>query len=371
MSCLFKTYKYQRRLKNIMKRLKKYAETMIKLIDIKKGERVWLQAPAESKELILEIQKQLLTIGAFVDLDVYIEEASFNNLYYSSAENLNVYPPSTKSLVDTCDKHITIWCKNDYVVDYSKIPAENLKASRAASRDNARRLDEVPGVGGYYPTPHLAKDAGMEWEEYLDFFFDAVTVDLFALYNEFRWLEEIINRGNKIRITGYKTDLTMDITGRKCCADETFYWNVPDGELFTSPVETETSGHIFFDEPLIYRDSVTVKDLYLEFENGKVSKFKASEGEKFFGDLLDTDEGAKIPGEIGIGINPKIDRMTKNDVFDEKIIGTIHLALGNGFVEAGSKNISGIHWDLIKNLRNNGKIYIDDRLVSDSGKWVK
>jgi aminopeptidase len=181
----------------------------------------------------------------------------------------------------------------------------------------------------------------------------------------------MINQGNEIHITGSGTDLTMDISGRKCCADATYFWNLPDGELFTSPVETGTRGYISFEEPLIYRDSVTVKDLYLEFEDGKVSKFKASEGEKFFEDMLDTDEGARILGEIGIGINPMIDRITNNDVFDEKVIGTIHIAIGNGFEEAGSKNISGIHWDLIKNLRNNGKIFIDGRLVSDSGKWVK
>jgi aminopeptidase len=356
---------------NQAEKMEQYIETMLKLIDVKAGERVWISAPAVAKDMLLEIQKKTLLRGAFADLQIYFEEAAFNYLCYSPLENLKIFSPAEKARIDSCDKHMKIWCKDDYVIDYDKIPPENLKTRNISSRNNTERLNEIPGVGAYYPTRHLAKNAGMEWEKYLEFFYDAVTVDLFALYDEFRWLEEIVSVGKEIHITGEGTDLYMDITGRKCSADDSYFWNVPDGELFTSPVETGTRGYISFENPLVYADSVTIKDLFLEFDGGKVVNFRASQGGKFFEEILNTDEGSRILGEIGIGINPKVDRITNNDLFDEKIIGTIHIALGNGFVESGSKNISAIHWDLVKDLRKNGKIFIDGKPVSDSGMWIK
>jgi aminopeptidase len=354
-----------------MERLEKLVDAIIRVIDIKENERIWLSAEAETKELVLLINKKLLQIGALVDMDIHFHEAGFDYLYHSPLENLKVFSPVEKAKIDNCDKTVTLFSEGDYVFDFEKILPEKLKIRRETNAMHNSRMDTVPGVGTYFPTPKLAEKAKMKWEEYLDFFFNAVSVDLKALYNEYRWLENLISTGKSIRLKSSDTDLIMDITNRPCLADVSYYWNLPDGELFTSPVENGTNGYISFPYSLYFKDVMEIKDLYVEFKNGLVTNFKASKGEKFFKELLETDEGASRLGEIGIGINPEVDRITNNCLFDEKIIGTAHIALGNSFVEANGENESAIHWDLVKDLRKDGKIYVDDRLVFDSGKWIK
>ncbi len=353
------------------KRMTTFANTIVNLIELKEGERVWIKSPVLAKDLVLEIQKAILKKGGFADISLYFDEATFNLLYYSSLENLKIPSPAKETLANVCDKHITIWGKDEYKVDYTKISPKKLQSYNKVNHKIQKRLDTILGLGTFYPSTQLAKDAQMEMQEYLNFFFDAVSVDLKKLYQEYRWLENMLNTGETVRIVAKGTDLTLGIKGRKCVSDNSFFWNLPDGELFTSPEENKTEGYITFYTPQIYNDSVEVDGIYLEFEEGRVVKFKASKGEKFFANILDTDEGSRRIGELGIGINPVIDRKTNNDLFDEKIIGTIHIALGNSFPEAGGKNDSAIHWDLIKFIKPHGKVYIDNKLVYDGTKWIK
>ncbi len=227
------------------------------------------------------------------------------------------------------------------------------------------------GVGAEYPTPQRAKKSGMDYEEYLDFFYGAVNVDLKKLYNDFRWLENILKSGEKLTVKGKETCLSMGIGGRKWVSDESYFFNLPDGEIFTGPVENSVEGYITFQDRQIYRDSVPVDNLLLKFEEGRVVDFRATEGRKFFEETINTDKGSRFLGEIGIGINHKVDRITNFDLFDEKILGTIHIALGDGFIETGSSNKSAIHWDLIKDLREGGVVVVDDRVVFEKGSWIK
>lgn len=348
-----------------------YAKSILDTVDIKKDELVWVGAPVTAKELVLEIQKQIIARGAYADLDLHFEESVFNRLHDSTPEQLEKFPVSEKSRVDNCDKYITIWSLDEYVIDYSKIPPKNLETNRRVRTLNSRRLDIIPGVGAEYPTPQRAAKSGMTYEEYLNFFYGAVNVDLKKLYNDFRWLEEILKTGDKLTIIGKETHLTLRVGGRKWVSDESYFFNLPDGEIFTGPVENATEGYITFQYRQIYRDSVPVDNLRLKFEEGRVVDFQATAGRKFFEETLNTDKGSRILGEIGIGINHKVDRMTHFDLFDEKILGTIHIALGDGFVETGSQNKSAIHWDLIKDLRDGGVIKVDDRVLFEKGEWVR
>jgi aminopeptidase len=173
----------------------------------------------------------------------------------------------------------------------------------------------------------------------------------------------------ELRIVGPDTDLRLGVEGRRWLAANGKY-NMPDGEVFTSPRETETEGEIRFGFPAIFQGR-EVEDVRLRFEGGRVVAAEAERGEDYLHSLLDMDEGARVPGEIAFGLNYEIDRFTRNILFDEKIGGTMHLALGSAFAQAGGKNQSGLHWDLICDLREEGEVYADGELVWRAGSFLR
>ncbi len=144
---------------------------------------------------------------------------------------------------------------------------------------------------------------------------------------------------------------------------------MPSGEVFTGPVEDSAEGHVHFSFPAVTRGR-EVEDVQLWFEKGKVVKATAQKGEDFLLKMLDTDQGSRYLGEFAIGTNTGITGFTRNILFDEKIGGTFHLAVGAGYPETGSRNQSAIHWDMICDLRQGGEIYVDDVLIHKDGKFV-
>ena len=145
--------------------------------------------------------------------------------------------------------------------------------------------------------------------------------------------------------------------------------NFPDGEIFTGPVETETEGHIRFTYPAVHQGT-EVTDVRLRFEGGRVVKATAEKGEDYLRDMLDRDEGARVLGEFAIGTNPGIQRFTRNTLFDEKIEGTVHTALGMSYPETGAVNGSQIHWDMVCDMRQGGRIFADGNLIYEDGQFV-
>jgi aminopeptidase len=175
-----------------------------------------------------------------------------------------------------------------------------------------------------------------------------------------------LNKARKIHVVGPDTDLKLEVTGRKwvnCDGHENF----PDGEIFTGPIEDSLNGHIRYTYPAcVYGREV--EDVRLKFEDGKVVKATAAKNEGFLLKMLKTDKGARYVGEFSFGTNYGIQRFTKNILFDEKIGGTIHLALGKGYPESGSKNKSAIHWDMVCDLRQGGEVRVDGALFLKDGK---
>jgi aminopeptidase len=178
------------------------------------------------------------------------------------------------------------------------------------------------------------------------------------------WLED----KDQVRLVGPDTDLHLSIKGRSwvnCDGHENF----PDGEIFTGPVEDSVNGHVRFTYPAC-TDGREVEDVRLWFEEGKVVKATAAKNEAFLHTMLDTDEGARYLGEFAFGTNKGVQHFTKNILFDEKIGGTVHMAVGAGFPETGSKNRSGIHWDMICDLRQGGEVWVDGILFAKDGKFT-
>jgi aminopeptidase len=228
---------------------------------------------------------------------------------------------------------------------------------------------EVPWVIAEYPTPAGAQDAGMSIGQYEDFLFDAVLRDWDAEADRMRRIADVFDAADEVRIAGAGTDLTLSLAGRTGEV-EAGHVNMPGGEVFYSPLEDSADGTIEFSEfPAVYLGR-EVEGARLVFEAGRVIDASARAGEAHLIGTLDTDAGARRLGELGIGCNPGIQRYMKNVAFDEKIDGTIHLAVGNSYPSTGGTNISAIHWDLVKDLRGGGGLYADGRLVQENGRWL-
>jgi aminopeptidase len=291
-------------------------------------------------------------------------------------------------LFENCDAVVAVVAPEN-TRESSAIDAERIGAVQAAYREPLYRLmrHEVPWVGCQYPTPALAQEAGMATEAFADFLYGACLLDWKAEGERMQRYADRFDVADEVRIVGPRTDLRLGIGGRTTRVDAGGT-NMPGGEFFCSPVEDSAEGEIVFDEfPAVYagRELTGVR---LSFEGGKVVDASADVNEDFLIETLDRDEGARRLGELGIGCNPGITRYMKNTLFDEKIDGTIHVALGNGFPDLGGTNESTIHWDIVKDLRprpephhrakpdgvggqpQGGRIELDGELVQENGRWL-
>lgn len=241
------------------------------------------------------------------------------------------------------------------------------KAAEPASR-RARSL-KVRWAVAQYPTEAAATDAGMTLPEFADFVYGACLLDWDAEEERMQAIKQRFDRTERVRIVGDGTDLTLSIAGRDGVVSAGFR-NMPDGEVFYSPVEDSAEGSITFSEyPAVYLGN-DVERARLVFREGRVVESSAAVGEEFLLGVLRTDDGASRLGELGLGCNPGITRFTRNVLFDEKIAGTVHLALGASYTYAGGTNESAIHWDLVKDLRRGGELWADGELVQRDGAWL-
>ena len=189
-----------------------------------------------------------------------------------------------------------------------------------------------------------------------------------AVHEEQQRIVERLNQGKHLRIVAKDTDLRACVAGRKWinCDGKL---NFPDGEIFTGPVEDSVEGHIRYTFPSIYMGQ-EVADVQLTFEKGKVVKASAAKGEDLLQTLLDTDEGARFVGEIAVGTNFNVQQFSRNILFDEKIGGTVHVAVGASIPDTGGLNKSSLHWDMICNMADGGRIFLDDELIYEKGRFI-
>jgi aminopeptidase len=252
----------------------------------------------------------------------------------------------------------------------SAIPAERLTTVQEAFRPSSERFlsGTAPWVGCFYPTPALAQDAGMSLREFEDFVYGACLLDWEAERERMQRYCDRFDAAEEVRIVGSGTDLVLGIGGRSGLVDAGGA-NMPGGEFFYCPVEDSAAGTIAFEWPGVYQGR-EVAGIRLRFADGRVVDASAETNQDYLLELLDVDEGARRVGELGIGCNPGITRHMKNAAYDEKIDGTVHVALGTGFPFLGGTNESRIHWDIVKDLREGGSLFLDGELVQENGKWL-
>lgn len=336
---------------------------------VKKGERVLIGSSSElAKPLVLEVYKKVLKAGGHPSVNIAFEETA--NIFYSMAskEQLLYFPKAKFFEAKNVDCVVNIRA----AVNKKALSNIDSKAISMRSKVLMPIQEEIVNRKRWvicnFPTNALAQETDMSLEEYEDFLYTATNINWEKVKKEEVKLKRVLDRGKIVRITGKDTDLCLSIKGRKAipCFGER---NMPDGEVFLSPVENSAEGQIYYDLPAIYQGK-EVLGIRLKFRKGKVVEASAEKNENFLIAMLDTDKGARYLGELGIGTNYGIRHFSKDILFDEKIGGTVHLAVGRSYKDAGGKNESAIHWDMIKDLRNGGAIYIDGRLIQKNGRFL-
>ncbi len=337
-------------------------------LKVKRGETVKIGGTELAKPLILSAYREVVRKGGHPILDLSFEEAGEILYQEAGLRQLDFLPPSrlyeAKRLDCALFIHSPINTRMLTSVEPSKI-ARRRKATKPVSDIVMRK---VRWVLVNYPTQALAQEAEMSLSQYEDFLFDACLVDWKSMAGDLRRLKRRMERTDRVRIVGKDTDLSFSIKGRKAipCIGEC---NMPDGEIFTGPVEGSVEGKIYYEFPAIYGGR-EVSGIRLSFREGKVVKAEAEKNGDLLRTLISADRGASIPGEFGIGFNYGINSFTRDILFDEKIGGTIHIALGKAYPESGGKNDSSLHWDMIKDLRKDGSLYFDDRLIMKDGEFL-
>jgi len=300
---------------------------------------------------------------------------------HGSDEQLDFVSPIELREMDAIDASITIWSESN-TRSFTRADTDRRQRQLSAQRQVAiRRRDRIARgehrwCGTLSPTEGHAQDADMSLEDYEDFVFRACHVLDDDPVEHWRQVGERLQARaeelgsvRELRIVGEDTDLTAVVDGRTWRAAYGRQ-NVPDGEVYTSPVETGVNGKIRFGFPAVFGGR-EIDDARLVLENGRVIAAEAAGGEEYLRSLLEIDAGANGVGEIAFGLNYEIDRFTRNILFDEKIGGTMHLALGMGFEALGGQNRSALHLDLICDLRREGEVYADGELVWRNGQFLQ
>jgi aminopeptidase len=351
-------------------RLEQYATVLVDTcVGVQPGWQVLVSAGPLGGPLVDELARLLGERGAYA----LIRPNLAGSLPWTLAapeELLKTVPSIDLHALEHADGLIAIDAP-DNTREVSALPVERVGMRQAALRPALERVftGDLKWVGCQYPTPALAQDAGMSTRAFEDFLYGACLLDWDAERERMSRYAERFDAADEVRIVGAETDLTLSLEGRTGEVDAGGA-NMPGGEFFYSPVEDSAEGTLSFVEfPATYAGR-EVNGIRLRFEGGRVVDASAESEEAFLIEQLDRDEGARRLGELGIGCNPGITRFMKNTLFDEKIDGTVHLALGNGLPEVGGTNQSQIHWDIVKDLRPGGQILLDGEVVQQDGAWV-
>jgi len=353
-------------------RIEQYAKLLVEdCVDVQSGWQVLVRSQPAAKPLIDGVCREIARRGAYALPRIALESSGVNSAWLKEApeELLQDLAPIDAYSIENADCFIAILAP-DNTRDASDIPPERMGMLQTASRKYAEPFfrDEKKWVGCQWPTAALAQDAGMTLEQFEDFLYGAVLIDWPALEREMERIAERFDGAQEVRIVGQDTDLTFSLAGRKGKVSAAGA-NMPSGEVFYSPVEDSAKGVVTFSEYPAYYFGRDVNGARLRFENGRAVEITAASNEDFFKSVLSTDEGASVLGEFGIGCNPGIQEHMRNTLFDEKIEGTIHLAMGNGFPMIGGTNESAVHWDMVKDLRRGGELYVNAELVQRDGAW--
>ncbi len=347
---------------------------------VKEGEVVSIDGESAAEPLLMAVYEEVLRAGGNPILNVALEGQSVAYFKHAGDDQLRWVSPVAEWMVEHADVRIAIGASTN-TRELSAVPPERQTMRQTATGGLMARAMERSAAGDFrwcytiYPTSAYASEAEMSLADYEDFYFGACLAtggDPLTAWEkasaETERLAEWIEGHEEVRVTAPGTDITLGISGRKFIPCDGRH-NMPDGEFFTGPVEDSVQGEVTFHLPAVIGGR-EVSGVRLRFEAGRVVDASAERGEEFLVKLLDTDPGARRLGELGIGTNYGIDRGTREVLLDEKIGGTVHMAVGRSYPESGGENESSVHTDLVCDLRLGGKLEVDGTVMQEDGKFV-
>ena len=349
--------------------------------EVRRGDEVLISASFEALPLIRELWKAIVSKGAYPHFNLHDDVLNEIFYKYATEELLRYESKIDVFMVENIDVRISILSPT-HTKPLVSVDPEKIKLRRQA----LRKLTEVfmrRDAEGFlrwlvtvYPTNSLAQEAGMSPLEYSEFVFKSLKLysddPVRSWIKQTEWQQKVINalsKTSELHFVSRDTDILVRVDGRTWINDDGKN-NMPGGEVFTGPHEDSTEGYIVFTYPAIW-SGIEVEKVKLVFKKGKVVEATAAKGEEFLRKILEVDEGAKRLGEVAFGLNYDVTRFTKETLFDGKIGGTIHMALGASYPKTGGKNTSAIHWDMIKDMKKDGKVYADGDLIYENGKFLE
>lgn len=364
-------------------RVEKMARVLVDYsVNIQPGDRVLIEATLLAEPLVREAYRRVLERGGHPHILLSLPDQE--ELLYESAagdDQLDFVPTLHRISVEQFDARIRVYSEGNTRalsgVDPARV-ARRQKALAAVQGIVFRRAAEgsLRWVSTLFPTQAYAMEAEMGWNGYQDFVFQACHVDDATPDPVVFWQQvgekqqhfiDLFAGHDQVEVKGPDVDLRLSVKGRKFLNSCGIH-NMPDGELYTGPVENSVEGWVRFTYPAIYSGQI-VEGVELTFEQGRVVKVYARKNETLLQKMLDSDAGARFVGEFAIGTNYGIDRFTRNILFDEKIGGTFHMAMGAGYPETGSLNRSVIHWDMICDIKQESHIKVDGEVIYRNGSF--
>jgi aminopeptidase len=362
-------------------RLRRLAELLVHYsTEVKAGDWVGILGDALTLPALREVYTAVVKAGGYPSLMISDEQMNRTLLREASEDQLAWLDPSQSLYYDQGDVYIRIGGvpNTRAMTGISSTQQQQLTKSRRTWLETRMRRaadGSMRWVGTWYPNEASAQEANMSLEEYEDFVYSATFCDQDDPISRWQAVQksqqqkiDYLKGKETITLKGPNIDLTLSIAGRtfiNACGTR----NMPDGEIFTGPVEESANGWVRFSYPSIVRGQA-VSGIELQFENGKVVEATAAENQELLDSQLNTDAAARYLGEFAFGTNFGINRFTGNILFDEKIGGTIHMAVGAGYPDTGSVNRSAVHWDMICDMREDSEAYVDDELFYQNGQFV-
>jgi aminopeptidase len=352
------------------KRWKELGELLVNYSAVvKPGERVMIaMSELESFPLVLAVYEAAIKAGGFPQVQFLSEILRHSVLKYANQEQLRWVPEIEAYGMDWADVYFGLRGAHN-LHEHEDIPADRLSTNQAAmGKVSTLRWEKTRWCLVRVPTADLAQQAETDFDTLMEMFFAACLIDWKEEGSKWsRWAERL-NQTSQIHIVGHETNLRFSVEGRQWIVGDGKI-NMPDGEVYTSPVTETIDGQIFFEFPGVLGGRL-LDNIRLRWEQGRLIEAQASSNRDFLDSIVRTDSGASLIGEFGMGTNAAVTRISKDILLDEKMGGTLHIALGRAYPECGGTNQSSIHWDIIKDTREAGTVYADGKPVLQGGEFL-
>ena len=335
---------------------------------VKAGERVMIaMGEVESLPLAQAVYAACIRAGALPQVQFLSETLRHALLQFGSDEQLRWVPEIEAYGMAWADVYFGL--RGAYNLHmHAGIPAERLSANQSAlGKVSTLRWQKTRWCLVRVPNEAFAIQAETDLETVMDMFFAACLLDWPAECARWQRWAEALNGATRVRLVGKETDLRFSVAGRTWMIGDGKL-NMPDGEIATAPLTETIDGQIYFEFPGVLGGRL-MHDIRLRWEHGRLVEASASTNQDYLQAIVATDAGASLIGEFAMGTNPHVTRFCKDILIDEKIGGTVHIALGRAYPECGGTNQSAIHWDIIKDIRQQGAVYVDDRVVLERGQF--